>query len=76
MVLFLYHFIVGIGCPSAIQYKNNLVPTVTVCGESAGSSSTLGASVEKNRNYTEIIVWLPAATTTNTNSKQTNVMIN
>ena len=45
--LFLYHCMVGIGRPSAMQYKNTLVSTLTVCGESGGSIVTLGASVEK-----------------------------
>ena len=37
---------VGMGRPSAMQYKNTLVPTLTVCGEYGGSIVTLGASVE------------------------------
>ena len=42
--LFLYHHIVGIGSPSATQYNNNLLPTLTMYGDSAGSIVTLGAS--------------------------------
>jgi len=44
--LFLYHCMVGMGRPSAMQYKNTLVSTLTVCGESGGSIVTLGASVK------------------------------
>ena len=45
--LFLYHLIVGIGRPAAKQYRNNLVPTLTVCGEFGGSIETLGVSAKK-----------------------------
>jgi len=44
--LFLYHLIEGMGRPAAIQYRNTLVPTLTVCGESGGSIETLGASTK------------------------------
>ena len=39
---------VGMGCPSAIQYNSNLVPTLTACGESEGSIVTLGTSERIN----------------------------
>ena len=43
--LFLYHCIVGIGNPSAVQYNINLSPTLTVYGDCTGSIVTLGASM-------------------------------
>ena len=43
-VLFSYHRIVGIGDPSAIQYRTNLLPTRIVYGDCEGSIDTLGAS--------------------------------
>ena len=50
-ISFLYHWIVGIGNPSAMQCNTNLVPTLTMSGEEfRGSMVTLGASAwHKNK---------------------------
>lgn len=44
-ILFLYHCIVGMGNPSAMQYNINVVPTLTMCGEFGGLIEIMGASV-------------------------------
>ena len=43
-VLFSYHRILGIGNPSALQYNNNLLPTLIISGDCEGSIVILGAS--------------------------------
>ena len=43
----LNHCTVGMGWPVAVQTRRNLVPTVTVCDDSGGSITTIGASVIK-----------------------------
>ena len=48
--LFSYHRIVGAGIPLAMQYRNNLVPTLTVYVGPGGFKLTLGGSVIYN-NY-------------------------
>ena len=44
-MLFSYHRIVGVGSPLAMQYRNNLVPTLTVYFGPGGFKLTLGESV-------------------------------
>ena len=53
-ISFLYHWIVGIGNPSAMQCSTNLVSTLTMSGEEfRGSTVTLGASAwNKNKQIT------------------------
>ena len=39
------HCTKGMGWPVAVQTRSNLVPTVTVCDDSGGSTVTIGASI-------------------------------
>ena len=58
-MLFLYHLIEGMGCPSAIQFSSTILPTLTVCGESVGLMVILGASGKKKNNSlnNSLLIW-------------------